>query len=142
MRSKKPKRFVIQQHERQGQAVHWDLMLEAGGVLQTYRVTVPPEEWANKPAEAQRIFDHPLKFLTYEGSVNKGKGSVTIADAGIYRTLTQNEEQHKLEFTGRILEGEFELTRIEEARWELRKNVERRIRLRRGYGGQAPNSKL
>jgi len=126
MRSKKPKRFVIQRHEREGQAVHWDLMLEAGGVLQTYRITVPPEEWASKPAEAQRIFDHSLNFLSYEGSVNKGKGRVAIADAGTYRALTQNEKQQKLEFAGRILKGEFELTRIGEARWELRENVEHR----------------
>jgi bifunctional non-homologous end joining protein LigD len=109
MKRKKTGKFVIQRHERQGEAVHWDLMLEKGGVLETYRVNVPPEEWGNNSPEATRIFDHPLKFLTYEGSVNKGKGNVTIADAGIYRMLSQNEKQLKADFAGTILKGKKEI---------------------------------
>jgi hypothetical protein len=123
MRSKKSSRFVIQRHERQGGPVHWDLMLEKHGALETYRVNKPPEKWGAGPIEAVKIFDHPPKFLSYEGSVNKGKGRVSIADAGTYRVLTEGEKQRRLEFAGRILEGEFILTRIEGTRWEL-KNIE------------------
>jgi hypothetical protein len=124
MRRKKPRRFVIQRHEREGEPVHWDLMLECGKVLETYRIGAPPEEWGKGPVKAEKIFDHPLKFLNYEGPVNKGKGSVKIADGGTYRVLTQNEEQQKLEFAGRILKGEFQLHRLEGEKWELR-NAER-----------------
>ena len=124
------KKFVVQRHERQkeplrppittfegrqaqGGATHWDLMLEpasagkAGDFLETYRIGKPPEQWGSEPIEAVRIFDHPLKFLTYEGSVNQGKGSVKIADRGTYRVLSQNEKQMILEISGVILKGEF-----------------------------------
>ena len=109
MTIKNPRRFVIQRHERQGEPVHWDLMLEKHEVLETYRVKVPPEEWGSRPVEAVKIFDHPLKFLSYEGSVNKGKGNVTIADAGTYRILSQNGNQLKADFAGTILKGKKEI---------------------------------
>jgi bifunctional non-homologous end joining protein LigD len=102
-----PKRYVVLKHEKQGEPVHWDLMLERGDVLETYRVNKPPEEWGTEPIEAVKIADHSLKFLTYEGSVNKGKGSVTIADAGTYRLLTQNKNRLTLELSGTILKGAF-----------------------------------
>jgi bifunctional non-homologous end joining protein LigD len=101
------KKFVVQRHERQNEPTHWDLMLEAGDLLETYRIGEPPEQWGRKPIEAARIFDHPLKFLTYEGSVNKGKGSVKIADSGTYRFVSQNENQLILEISGEILRGAF-----------------------------------
>ena len=107
MGGEKLRRFVIQRHERQNGPVHWDLMLESEGILETYRVNKPPEEWGAAPIEAVKIFDHPLKFLTYSGPVNKGKGKVTIVDAGIYQVLTHNEKQLNLEFSGTILKKEF-----------------------------------
>ncbi|MFH1370182.1 MAG: DNA polymerase ligase N-terminal domain-containing protein [Planctomycetota bacterium] len=119
MKGKKTGKFVIQRHERQnepllrcatkGRQVHWDLMLEKGGVLETYRVNSPPEEWGDNAPEATRIFDHPLKFLTYEGSVNKGKGKVTIVEAGIYRILSQKENQLEADFEGTIIKGKKEI---------------------------------
>ena len=107
MKGENQKRFVIQRHQRQDQPAHWDLMLESGDILETYRINKPPEEWGNIPLEAVKISDHSLKFLTYEGSINKGKGSVTIADTGTYRLLTQNENRLTLELSGTILKGEF-----------------------------------
>jgi len=107
MTGKKPERFVIQRHEKQGEPAHWDLMLESGGVLETYRVGIPPEEWGEESIETEKIFDHPLKFLTYQGVVNKGKGSVKIADCGTYRVAAQSKSRLKLVFAGLVLKGEF-----------------------------------
>ena len=114
-------KYVIQRHEKQNEPTHWDLMLENGTVLETYRVSLPPEDWGAKPVEAVRIFDHPLKFLNYEGSVNKGKGTVEIADCGTYRLIEKNETQQQISFVGNLLRGEFQLCLIEGDRWELRK---------------------
>jgi len=119
MRKDKPLRFVIQRHTRDGERPHWDLMLERGEVLETYRVSLPPEDWGVKPVEAVRIFDHPLKFLSYEGSVNKGKGQVEIADCGTYRVLGRDDKQQLLEFAGNILNGKFVLAHIKNAEWKL-----------------------
>jgi bifunctional non-homologous end joining protein LigD len=113
---KKMRRFVIQRHSREEEPVHWDLMLEKNGILETYRVGLPPEKWGNEPVEAAKIFDHPLKFLTYEGSINKGKGQVKIADSGTYRVLTEGKKQRQLKFTGRILKGKFQLLLVKKAR--------------------------
>ncbi len=112
------KKFVIQRHVR-GNDIHWDLMLEAGDVLETYRLAVPPEKITAESVEAIKIFDHPLKFLTYEGSVNKGKGTVKIADAGKYQILSKTDNGVDLQFDGKILKGKFTLNHIEENRWEL-----------------------
>lgn len=102
-----PKKFVIQRHERQNEPTHWDLMLESGDILETYRAGVPPEQWGKGPIEVVKIFDHPLKFLTYQGSVNKGKGSVSIADYGNYRVIKRLEDRLVLDLTGNVLKGEF-----------------------------------
>ncbi len=115
---KKTKKFVLQKHTSPGDA-HWDLMLEAGGVLETYRLELPPAKLSQQTTTAVKIFDHPLKFLSYEGSVNKGKGSVKIADAGTYQLLSDSEDRRELQLKGEILKGKFTLTHIEDDRWEF-----------------------
>ncbi len=94
-------------------------MLEARGVLETYRLELPPEKLSQQTTTATKIFDHPLKFLSYEGSVNKGKGSVKIADAGTYQLLSGSEHRKELQLDGKILKGRFTLTHIEDDRWEF-----------------------
>ena len=107
------KKFVVQKHQKESEPTHWDLMLESGEVLETYRVSLPPEDWGNKPVEAVKIFDHPLKFLSYEGNVNKGKGRVEIADCGTYRLIEKDENQQRISFAGKLLRGEYQLCLIE-----------------------------
>jgi len=113
-------KFVIQKHSK-ADSVHWDLMFEAGTVLETYRLDLPPEKLTSQPNTAIKIFDHPLKFLTYQGSVNKGLGTVEIADYGIYTPLTANAKQQELLLQGKILKGKFRLTLIEKDKWEFKK---------------------
>ena len=67
------KQFVIHRHSC-GDDVHWDFMLESSGTLQTYRLDKSPAEILHSQARAVKIFDHPLRFLTYEGLVNNGQG--------------------------------------------------------------------
>jgi hypothetical protein len=100
-------KFVVQRHEKQDSPVHWDLMLEAGEILETYRIGRTPEEWGIEPIEAEKIFDHPHKFLNYEGPVNKGKGNVIITESGTYHLVTRDENKLTLEFSGKILKGRF-----------------------------------
>jgi len=95
------------------------LMLETGDCLETYRVDAPPERWPQKPAAATRIFDHPVKFLTYQGSVNKGEGLVEIADAGSYQIVEQCETGRKIRFDGRVLKGEFVLVHTAGEKYEV-----------------------
>ena len=77
------KQFVIQQHTTPN-GVHWDLMLEMNNCLWTWRLNTPPEKITNAPVSAERIQDHPLRFLTYQGPVQNGTGQVKITDKGTY----------------------------------------------------------
>ena len=95
-------------------------MLEARQVLETYRLDLPPEELLQKTATAVKIFDHPPKFLTYEGSVSNGKGSVEIAEAGTYQLLSGSENRRELQLDGKILKGKFNLNFIDGDRWEFK----------------------
>ena len=106
------KNFVIQQHSSTSD-VHWDFMLQIGDSLRTYRLDKPPQELGQTPANAVKIFDHPQKFLTYEGPVNKGRGNVKIADSGTYEILRQSEDRLEINLNGKILKGNFTLSRIE-----------------------------
>jgi len=83
---------------------------------------VPPERASGgvaRPCTATRIHDHPVRFLSYQGSVNKGLGSVRIVDSGTYRLLEDGMESFRLDFEGEILRGQFRLAHIEGNEWEF-----------------------
>ena len=111
-------RFVIQEHTKPDER-HWDLMLEHADTLQSYRLDRPPAEILDCTAVAEKIFDHPMKFLTYQGPVNDGKGNVQIADAGTYRVTDSTGSNIKLKLEGKILTGDFILTHIKENQWQF-----------------------
>ena len=110
-------RFVIQEHTTPD-GVHWDLMLEKGEVLTTFRLEQPPEAVAAGPVQATKIFDHALRFLTYEGPVQKGTGKVRIVERGTCDVLVE-EDAITLRLDGTILRGDFVLTRMEETSWQF-----------------------
>ncbi len=119
------KKFVIQQHST-GSDVHWDFMLEWSGVLrkeslglQTYRLDKAPQQVIHNPANAVKIFDHPLRFLTYQGPVNKGRGNVRITESGTYKIVHQAHNRIELSLNGKVLKGKFILTRIEGDNWQF-----------------------
>jgi bifunctional non-homologous end joining protein LigD len=116
--SRQNKKFVIQEH-LSGSDVHWDFMLESGGILQTYRLDKALSEALHLAVNATKIFDHPLKFLTYQGPVNKGQGSVRIIETGTYRIVHQAHDRIELDLNGKILKGNFTLTHIEGDNWQF-----------------------
>ena len=65
-------RFVILEHDYPQQ--HWDLMLEAGPVLRTWRLAEPPD--VGRPVAATASFDHRPVYLDYEGPVSGNRGTV------------------------------------------------------------------
>lgn len=93
-------------------------MLEENGILLTWRIDVPPERICQN-CTAEKIFDHPLGFLTYEGKVNNGKASVSIADKGFYSVMYRDENEMEIHFKGRILEGAFRLSHKTGDTWNL-----------------------
>jgi len=111
-------RFVVQEHTT-SEGVHWDLMLEEGDALTTFRLGEGPENAAVRAVRAIRIFDHPLRFLTYEGPVQDGAGRVRIVERGNYRLLRQTDDLIALHLQGETLQGNFTLTRRADTAWGL-----------------------
>jgi hypothetical protein len=116
-------RFVVHKHTQEGQT-HWDLMLEWGDKLKTWRLENPPEKLAAQKNKAIPIFDHDKKFLTYQGPVNNGKGTVEIVDEGKLKITSEKDGIMgimELDIQGKILNGNFTLVRTQNNDWELTK---------------------
>ena len=121
MEPSKKKQFVIQEHTTP-EDVHWDLMLEMDDVLWTWRLNAPPVKIENEPISAERIHDHPLRFLSYEGPVQNKTGQVKIADRGLYQVTEQTDISLVAVFEGQIFSGTFGLCRLgEKNHWKLEK---------------------
>ena len=112
------KRFVIQEHTT-AEGIHWDLMLEEGEMLSTFRLDEMPSAASRQEIRAEKIFDHPIRFLSYEGPVQQGTGRVRIVARGAYRCVGRSKEVLGLEFGGDTLQGDFTLTHANEAVWAL-----------------------
>jgi hypothetical protein len=111
-------RFVVQEHTTP-EGVHWDLMLEQEETLLTFRLPERPENALDHAITATRMADHALRFLTYEGPVQKGAGKVRIVERGTYRFWNETDDRIAMDLQGTLLQGGFVLTREEGAAWEL-----------------------
>ncbi len=73
-------RFTILEHDHP--TLHWDLLLEAGETLRTWRLAQPPE--GPQPIPATPLPDHRLVYLDYEGPVSGNRGVVRAWDRGTF----------------------------------------------------------
>jgi len=100
-------RFVILAHEKPDGVVHYDLMIEIGGDLRTWCFAEPPGSCA---VTCRRLFDHPRRFLNYEGPLSEGRGRVRRHDIGFCHLEGGPGEALTLELRGRAITGTFRLT--------------------------------
>src|SRR5262249_43670158 len=108
-------RFVVLEHD--WPELHWDFMLEAGEVLRTWRLAVPPQRGATVLATAS--FDHRRTYLDYEGPVNGNRGQVVRWDAGTF-TWIENEGGHVVvRLGGQRLQGTVALAGTGGGVWSL-----------------------
>ena len=111
-------RFVVQEH-RKDQGSHWDLMLEEGAHLATWQASLPPSEWSEIPLSCQKIFNHRVKYLTYEGSLSNNRGEVRIVVAGTYQTLQITDTQWQVRLESDSIRGKLGLHKIRDDQWQL-----------------------
>jgi DNA polymerase Ligase (LigD) len=108
-------RFVILEHDHP--QLHWDLMLECGDVLWTWRLPQLPRP--GDTLDAERVFDHRLVYLDYEGPISGNRGQVLRREQGAFAWRTREESLLEIQLDGDTLRGVLRLTRKEGEKWEL-----------------------
>jgi hypothetical protein len=105
-------RFVILEHDHP--QLHWDLMLECGPVLRTWRLAAFPR--AGQTVAATASLPHRPLYLDYEGPVSGNRGNVKRCDGGIFEWITPETEREgnalAVRLEGRRLRGRLALWRI------------------------------
>ncbi len=74
-------RFTISHHAGSKEGDHFDLMLELGEALKTWRFASLP---IAGPQAAKQLRDHRKVYLDHEGDIPGGRGSVKVWDTGTY----------------------------------------------------------
>ena len=106
-------RYVILSHDHPTQ--HWDLMLEAGERLRTWRLAAMPAPGASMAAEL--LQEHRLDYLEYEGPVSGGRGSVSRWDRGRFTWTHDLPDEIEVEVQGERLRCRLRLARENGTRW-------------------------
>ncbi len=149
-------RFVIQKHD--ARRLHYDLRLEAGGVLKSWAVPKGPSTDPREKRLAVPTEDHPVDYLDFEGVIPNrqyGAGTVLVWDTGEYDNLTSDDDGNEVpvpeaverghvsfRLHGEKLEGGYALTRTGQERWLLVKMDDDQADARRNPTSTQPDSVL
>jgi hypothetical protein len=106
-------RFVILEHDHPH--LHWDLMLEAGAALRTWRLAKLPEE--GQATNATFLACHRLAYLDYEGPLTGDRGRVVRWDAGEFDWVSDEDNTVVVVLRGRRTRGRAVLTKIGKDEW-------------------------
>jgi hypothetical protein len=101
------RRFVVLEHRWDG--VHWDFMVEIapGSALRTWAIDAEPTTGRDLPARA--LADHRRAYLTHEGEVSGGRGTVRRWDEGTCDVEVWRIDRVRLVLGGGQLTGPVEL---------------------------------
>jgi hypothetical protein len=103
-------RFTISHHSGAKEGDHFDLLLEHGETLKTWRLENTAFQF---PQSAKQMKDHKKLYLDYEGEISGGRGTVKIWDTGTY-TIDRWDEKHiRIALTGRQTRTRLRLDRAE-----------------------------
>ncbi|HRZ25883.1 MAG TPA: DNA polymerase ligase N-terminal domain-containing protein [Spirochaetota bacterium] len=100
-------KFVIHRHSTVPD--HYDLMLERGEALSTFRIDERDigAFVRGERITALKIQDHRREYLTYEGPVSCNRGRVDLFDQGEYRVVENADGFFRVELFGKSAAGIF-----------------------------------
>jgi len=112
-------RFVVQRHR--ATSLHYDLRLEAAGVLLSWAVPKGPTLDPDAKRLAMHVEDHPLEYFDFEGVIPSGEyggGDVIVWDWGTWRLAEASDPLRAVadgdlhfDLFGEKLAGRFALVR-------------------------------
>src|SRR4029453_1074051 len=125
---KKAWRFAVQRHD--ARRLHFDLRLELDGVLKSWAVTKGISMVPGVKRLAVQTEDHPLDYLTWEGTIPKGEyggGTMIVWDLGTWLADGDPHEglkQGKFIFAlnGERLKGHWHFVRMKRKPGETKDN--------------------
>jgi hypothetical protein len=94
-------RYVILEHDHP--ALHWDLMLEAGEVLRTWKLAECPRP--DRAVSAELSADHRRVYLDYEGPISGNRGHVLRWDFGSFSWIENQADAVTVSLEGQRLRG-------------------------------------
>jgi DNA ligase D-like protein (predicted ligase)/DNA ligase D-like protein (predicted polymerase)/DNA ligase D-like protein (predicted 3'-phosphoesterase) len=103
-------RFVVHRHH--ASRLHYDLRLEENGVLLSYAVPkgLPPRPGIKRLAV--KTEDHPIEYLTFEGSIPKGEyggGDMWVYASGRYEITKNKKDSKYIRLVSKGLTGEYRI---------------------------------
>jgi len=116
-------RFVVQEHK--ATRLHWDFRLELDGVLKSWAVPKGPPEEPGIRRLAVEVEDHPVDYITFEGSIPKGEygaGTVKIWDKGKFKLKRRTSDIYEFTLRGKRLVGKYALVRMKDRNWLMLKS--------------------
>jgi hypothetical protein len=117
-------RYVLLYHDcppEYARPSHWDLMLEADGVLHTWALARLPRRWAeawvrtardipscpplseSDEAPVERLPDHRIAYLKEQGPLSGSRGEVARIAEGTYELLAESASSRRIALSGGVL---------------------------------------
>ena len=104
-------RFTVSRHTGSKEGDHFDLLLEHGDALKTWRLENTSFQF---PQAARQIKDHRKTYLDYEGEVSGGRGTVKVWDTGTYVVDRWSDKHIRIAVAGRQLKTRLRLDKTDE----------------------------
>lgn len=111
-------RFTISRHDHP--ELHWDLFLEDGSELLTWRLSEPPD--SDQTIAAHVLPNHRHVYLDYAGPVSGNRGTVTPLTTGHFEWLIGDPSAKtiRVRLTSEEIHCECELRQLNADGWECR----------------------
>jgi len=114
----KGNQFCIQLHDAQN--LHYDLRLEKDGVLLSWAIPkgLPYKKGVKRMAIQTEA--HPMKYLTFEGTIPKGQygaGDMWVVTQGTFKWLEQSETKYKFELKAPDFHRAYKMYRTKDNQW-------------------------